>query len=270
MNVVRNTSCRRTTSVASAPAPLHRARPAAAPPPARCRTTVRLQLVQEPQPLLRERQRQTLGSLDSSPAAALATPPHPQRCFDALAPIPPPSAARTAAQRHLTPKRSRTRDITCVASSECPPNSKKLSCTPTVSTRNTSAQIPASDLFHRSPRRAHTLATIAAAQLHFQCWQRAPVNLAVRRQRQLRQRHDAAGTHVLRQPLPQVLPQLRRRLPHSLLPAPRKPPVACRRFVLAHQHHCFSHLPYAPPAPLRSRPPRCGSHGSSPAHLTDR
>ncbi len=38
---------------------------------------------------------------------------------------------------------SRTRDMTCVASNECPPSSKKSSCTPTRSSPSTSAQIPA-------------------------------------------------------------------------------------------------------------------------------
>ena len=38
---------------------------------------------------------------------------------------------------------SRIREITCVASNECPPNSKKLSCAPTTSTFNRSAQMPA-------------------------------------------------------------------------------------------------------------------------------
>ena len=91
-----------------------------------------LQLLEEPQPLLRERQRQVrlalhrldrrqLGARDavSSPRAKSAST---GRVEQVAQRAPPPPAA------------CRTREITCTASSECPPSSKKLSWRPTRST----------------------------------------------------------------------------------------------------------------------------------------
>ncbi len=58
------------------------------------------------------------------------------------------SPARVGASNRVrsgtsAPNASRMRETTRVASSECPPTSKKLSCAPTRSSRSTSAQIPA-------------------------------------------------------------------------------------------------------------------------------
>ena len=53
----------------------------------------------------------------------------------------PSNSARSGTS---TPNTCRTRETTRVASSECPPSSKKLSVTPTRSSRSTSAQISAS------------------------------------------------------------------------------------------------------------------------------
>ena len=60
------------------------------------------------------------------------------------------ASARMLEQRRAAaaprPSACRTREITCIASSECPPSSKKLSCRPTRSTPSSSAQIPASSV----------------------------------------------------------------------------------------------------------------------------
>src|SRR5262249_4958417 len=77
------------------------------------------------------------------------TPPTPSPL-----PLPPPPLSITFANSRIvpvsnnsrkpnsTPTRSRTRATTCVASKERPPNSKKLSSTPTPSIPNTSSTIP--------------------------------------------------------------------------------------------------------------------------------
>ncbi len=52
-------------------------------------------------------------------------------------------ASKSAFSGTSTPKATRTREITCVASRLCPPSPKKFSSTPTRSTPSTSAQIPA-------------------------------------------------------------------------------------------------------------------------------
>src|ERR1044072_7197862 len=107
-----------------------------------------------------------------------------------------------------TPNASRTRDITCVASSECPPSAKKLSYTPTCSTRSTTAQIPAST--SSAGVRGATYAPPNSARPHSAApplrapqprrRQRPPVHLPVRRQRQLLQLHYHLRHHVTRQP----------------------------------------------------------------------
>ncbi len=62
-------------------------------------------------------------------------------------------ASNRARSGSSTPKRSRTRAITRIASSECPPRSKKLSWTPTRSSRSTSAPDPGQHLFLGRARR---------------------------------------------------------------------------------------------------------------------
>ena len=72
-------------------------------------------------------------------------------------PTPPPSALRTApAAATRSANISRTREITCVASSEWPPSSKKLSCTPTARHPQHLAPDPRQQFFHRRPRLPHT------------------------------------------------------------------------------------------------------------------
>ena len=171
-------------------------------------------------------------------------------------PAPPRSAPRTARAGPAPPRtRSRNCEITCVASSEWPPRSKKLSSTPTRSTPRTSLQIPASisstgvrgaTYPPPPPRPADSGAGSAA---------RSTLPLAV--SGSASSTTNADGTMYSGRRLPSELPQLaQRRTPPA--PAPRKPPAACPR------------RPRAPPpppraperldaAPTRSLPARCGS-----------
>src|SRR5438105_339201 len=137
-------------------------------------------------------------------------------------------AAKNSRSDSLTGKASCNLATTCVASSECPPNAKKFSPTPTRSTRNTSHHTPATTPSmgvrgatystpapappapppptpppaHHSPearpRRALPAARPRPARLDLR--QRPPVNLAVGRQRQLVEHHHCRRQHVLRQP----------------------------------------------------------------------
>ena len=91
-------------------------------------------------------------------------------------PNPPPSGAQTTpatATPLQTPRALAT--LNCVASSECPPNSKKLSCTPTRGTRSTLAHRPAQQLFLWRARR---LIISPHAPMLLRRRQRTPVDLA--------------------------------------------------------------------------------------------
>src|SRR5690349_19370377 len=96
-----------------------------------------------------------------------------------------------------TPNTSRTRLITCVASSECPPSSKKFASRPTWATPHTSLQIPANHLSH-FPARCST------SYLTFH-WRRRGrpliVNLSAPAQRHPPELHQHLRHHVLRQAL---------------------------------------------------------------------
>ncbi len=105
----------------------------------------RLELLQEPEPLLGEGERQI----------AAARHRHERRRFRpgrrrARAASTASASAATVGRSNSrrsgssTPKLSRTREITWVASSEWPPRSKKLSWMPTVSRASSAAQIAAS------------------------------------------------------------------------------------------------------------------------------
>ena len=126
---VRSTSCRPITSRSAAPsaADVQRRRQ-----PQRHRHVVgragALQLRQEPQPPLRERQRHPLRPL---PRAAAAAAPRPARSGQ---PRRQPGHRRRLEQRPdatSTPSTARIRDTSRTASSECPPSAKKSSSTPT-------------------------------------------------------------------------------------------------------------------------------------------
>ena len=84
------------------------------------------QLGDEPQPLLRERQRHPLGPRAGRPGPAARRPPRP-----AAPPARPPSGSRTApATATSAPSAARIRLTSWTASSEWPPRAKKSSSTP--------------------------------------------------------------------------------------------------------------------------------------------
>jgi hypothetical protein len=98
----------------------------------------RLELVDEPEPLLGERQRDSPGAVQArdrapSPAGAAAA----SRKDASVSTV---GASKTARSGTSTPSAERSREITWVASSEWPPRSKKLSPALTRSTPSTSAQ----------------------------------------------------------------------------------------------------------------------------------
>ena len=170
-----------------AAAPPPRAGPAAARPPACCTCSPRQQPVEKPQPLLRERQRQIRPRAPPAPTpTASAARDSAPSCSPAPRPPVPSTVGRLeeAAQRQLDGSSRARRATTWVASSECPPSSKKLSCTPTCSTRSTSRQTSATSLFERVARRHERSAVRVAAVLR--CRQGAAVELAVGGERQLR------------------------------------------------------------------------------------
>ena len=80
------------------------------------------------------------GTMASAPAAV----PLPRRRSISAATSERTDRSKTARSGSSTPNTCRTREITRVASSECPPSSKKLSSAPTRSRPSTSAHTPAS------------------------------------------------------------------------------------------------------------------------------
>ena len=122
------------------------------------------------------------------------------------------------------------RETTRVASSECPPSSKKLSSTPTRSRRSTSAQIPAST--SSTGVRGATYASSARRVLRRR--QRLAVQLAVGREGKRLQLHERRRHHVLRQAAAGGRAQrLRIRSPDDV----RHEPRFAR--VLARHHHAI-------------------------------
>ena len=115
------------------------------------------------------------------------------------------------------------RPISRVASSECPPSSKKLSSMPTAASPSVSANSPHSTsscgVRGSAPHRRHR---------RLRRRQRAPVELAVRRQRQPLQHHERRRHHVVRQALAKMRPQ-RRRIRRRRRPSPpHRPPAVAR------------------------------------------
>ena len=215
------------------------------------------QLLQEPEPLLRERERQPRRR---GPPARSAEAPRARRRLDAPARSPPArGGSNSSPSATSTPSTCRTREITRTASSEWPPSSKKWSRRPTRSTPSTSAQISASACLRLAHRR---LVAARRVRVALRRGERPAVQLAVRRERQRLQPHVRRRHHVLRQPLapgaPAAPPPRPPRRPRSTPPAagrparPRAPgprPRARRR---------------ARAAAPRSRPARCGSRAPSP------
>ena len=183
-----------------------------------------LQLGQEPQPLLRERQRHPLRP---RPAAASAAPRR-AGLPPAAPPARPGSAPRTApAPAPRRPSTARTRLTSRIASSECPPRSKKSSSAPTRSSPSTSANAAhsiSSPDRRRAPARRAGRGVVRGGQ-------RRPVQLPVRRSAAAPSSTATAdGHHVLRQPprreLPQPPPASPPSPPRRVGRAPRRPPAA--------------------------------------------
>ena len=186
----------------------------------------------------------TAGSIGSSARRISSTRPA------SSATVGPSNSARSGSS---TPNTARMRETTRVASSECPPSSKKLSSTPTRSSRSTSAQIPAST--SSTGVRGATYRVRRRRVLRRR--QRLAVQLPVRRQRQRLQHHERRRHHVLRQALSHVRAQRGgvhriRTIRHHVR---HQPPVPRR--VLAHQRPRHSRTAgcSAQRAP-RSRPAR--------------
>ena len=127
-------------------ASLQRHKVQAAPQPYGSRNVVEgaagIQLVEEPQSLLRERQRQSLLSGYSDQRRRLILLP----ALSDSSILRDKSSAVGFSKTLLTPRSTPdiflTREITCVARSEWPPSSKKLSFLPTRSSFSTSSKIP--------------------------------------------------------------------------------------------------------------------------------
>src|SRR5215208_7925470 len=83
------------------------------------------------------RSRSTLAISATDPS-----PPLPCCCSTSLAIAATVGSVNTFLNATSTPSRFLTRDTTCVANSECPPSSKKLSSIPTFPTLSTSSHIP--------------------------------------------------------------------------------------------------------------------------------
>ncbi len=116
----------------------------------------RLELVEEPEPLLGEGERQRPGRAapgTSGGAGALRAGP-PGRLDRARRARPRVGASNSARSGSSTPKASRTRETTRVASSEWPPSSKKLVVDARPARRrSSSAQIAGQHLLDRRARR---------------------------------------------------------------------------------------------------------------------
>ena len=130
----------------------------------------RLELVEEPQPLLGERERQcgrrAAHARSSGGAAGLAGRRR-QRLDARAARLATRRRLEERAQRQLHAERARgAATITCVASSEWPPSSKKSSCDadPLDEPEHLGARSPASSLLDRRARR-HDAALLARAAL---------------------------------------------------------------------------------------------------------
>ena len=164
-----------------------------------------------------------------------------------------------------TSRVARMRLISRVASSECPPSSKKLSSMPTRSTPQHLGEQPAQDLLLRRARR-----TARRRGVQLRRRQRAAVELAVRRQRQPLQHHERRRHHVVRQARRNMRPQRRRIGARAARSPPHRRPAACRRADPRARSPPPAPRRDAASAPPRSRPARCGSRGSSPARRRGR
>ena len=178
--VVRSASCRRTISSSAA---LERATGRARRGAGQRRNVVggaaRLQLVEEPEPLLGEGERQVarLGA----PARSGDGQPVPSAGGVSIAPASPRDRRRLEQPRSgsSTPKASRIRETTCVASSEWPPSSKKSSCDPDALEPQHLRPDARQHLLHGRARRHVALAAAPGDQLRGRQGARSTLPLAV-------------------------------------------------------------------------------------------
>ena len=120
-------------------------------------------------------------------------------------------ASKSARRGSSISKVWRTRETSWVASSECPPRSKKLCSTPTWSRRSTSAQMPAR--ISSTGVRGGRAARPPPVRLGLEREERRAVDLAGGRQRQGRQRHEGRRHHERGQANPKKGPELGRAQP---------------------------------------------------------
>ena len=207
----------------------------------------RLELVEEPEPLLGEgeRQRRPPAPARARRRRAASSRPAPARGSISAARPATVGGSKSARSGSSTPKAWRTRDTTWVARSECPPSAKKSSSAPTRSTPRTSAQIPraaprppsAAAPTSRPRRRCRGLAADPASA------RRSTLPLAV--SGRAVEEDEGRGHHVLRQPALEIGARA--------LPAERRRPAA--------RHHD------RPPA---GGPPGPSSRGRRPPPLAPR
>ena len=180
--------------------PVRRARRAAGTPAGSCTPLPRLQPLDQPEPPLRRGQRHELTD-------ARRTPSEPGeracRCPARTASSAGVGASNRSRMASSAPSSVRARLISRVASSECPPRSKKLSSAPTSGRPSTSAnrRHSTSSCGVRGPRPP------PSCDSRLRVGQGAHVELAVGVQRQSVDRDQRGGHHVLRQLTLQVVPQ---------------------------------------------------------------
>ena len=185
--------------------PGHQPRPAPRPAPPRPRRRqphrqrhvvlrrARLELVQEPQPLLRERQRQRPAPRRRGHRRQHQAP----RCsLDHLGQARHRRLVEQRRQRHLSAERLPHPRHHPGRQQRMPAQLEELSRTPTRSTPSTCAQTPASSSC-AARRRRHVPAQPSRPPRRL--GQRRPVHLPVTRQRQRRQLHEHRRDHVIRQ-----------------------------------------------------------------------
>ena len=211
------------------------------------------QLLQEPQPLLREGQRQPPAAVHRLDGRQLGA----RRALERVRARSASTGVREQpASGSSTPSTCRTRDMTRAASSEWPPSSKKSSRRPTRSTPSTSAQMPAS----ASLRLARAAPRSRASRRHRPPARAAPCGPPCRWA-------SAAARRAARTPPAPCTPAapLRAGAPAAASASAvahdvgHQPLVA--RHVLARQHHGLAHVRRARPArasisPSSMRKPR--------------
>ena len=222
--------------------------PATAPPAERYRSRGTLQLVQKPQPLLREGQRHLGGRACGTSGASAAPPRKPRRQRRHRRRL------EQGADRKLDTETARMRLTSRVASSECPPSSKKLSSMPTREPEHLGEQL--AQISSCGVRGARC----AGRRRQLRRGQRPAVELAVRRQRQRVERPQAPSAPcspaALRQPARSSAGRAPPGARDHIGDQPLVAALSSRAITAACAHAgCGA-------APPRSRPARCGSRGS--------